>query len=910
MKKLLFLFFCLLLALIDLNAKMRIFTHVDTANFPPELRQNLEFHPWEKGFLDVTQPPYNAPTDGLADATASLQLAIDHAYACNLVVFVPHGSYLLSDQLQCYLDPGPQLPNNPISSASQRKFGHILLGSEKEGTWPLLKLKDGSNVKDNTLIVFKYFNSETGIEDASRHYLGSIRNFEIDMGNNPDISAVYNNGAQLCVIENLKIYGDFHKGISTLPGSGGYTANVEIIGGRIGIYQDNFRPNPTLFNIILTGQSECGLKVLDTRGSLTMAGFRIESGENPTPQYRAVYLSNDLSPIELGARANLNLVDGSIEVSGSDPAISSFQQDLVIKNVFFKASKLVESGTWSGQPDLLSGKADSWQVLPEYVYASGVDGASVYRDKQNLRTENSDFVSYATLYDSVPPGSLLTKHDWGAIPSWEDSLLVDLVLDYQASPDDESDDDALALQKAIDDLSDPGHEHFGKTLFIPRGHYHIKSEVLIRAGVKIIGAAKNISVIMVSEQWHPGSPVSALRTEHSPGAGIVLSDLAIVGIYPSTDGGLEGQKYISILELSTGNSIIRDVQTSLRDIKWNNRLHGEPLIQFTGHAGGKVYGLCVDEGTRGVAEPGYRLVNVKAPYSPLTFYQISVEDASEEMEEEQTLHMEIDSSAELTIFGFKYEKESELLHVSNTGRLTIIGGSGNYGLKDPDDEAIISIENTPYVFIGNISRRIQDGEIPGKAFLRDGDLSLPGDAPIALYVKVNESEKPEADTFQIDFIVTGGEENNPLTGAEILLSGDSLYTGEDGRTGTYLESGTYFYSVSAMDHGEYSDSVKLEGDTLISIHFISSALDRPLTESFLILYPNPAGEQLTIHFDGRENTDTLLQIYDMKGRAVSSIPIQIHPGLNEINISLTGLHPGPYLLRLQDRTHKFMINKS
>ena len=129
-------YFLVLLALLsfpEAHAKMRIFTHVDSSQFPPELKQNLDFHPWEKGFLDVTQAPYNAPNDGLTDATARLQLAIDHAYACNLVVFIPHGTYLVSEQLQCYLDPGPQLPNNPISSASQRKFGHIILGSEKDG---------------------------------------------------------------------------------------------------------------------------------------------------------------------------------------------------------------------------------------------------------------------------------------------------------------------------------------------------------------------------------------------------------------------------------------------------------------------------------------------------------------------------------------------------------------------------------------------------------------------------------------------------------------------------------------------------------------------------------------------------------------------------------------------------------
>lgn len=732
---------------------MRIFTHVDTAQFPPELKQNLEFHPWEKGFLDITQPPYNAPGDGTGDATESFQLAIDHAYACNLVVFVPGGIYMVSEQLQCYMDPGPQLPNNPISSASQRKFGHIILGSEKDGKWPVIRLKDGSNVKDNTLIVFKYYDALTGTEDASRHYLGSLRNFEIDMGDNPGVSAVYNNGAQLCSLENLKIYGNFDMGISTLPGSGGYTMNIEIIGGRIGIYQDNFRPNPTLFNIRLIGQSECGLMVLDTRGSLTMAGFEIRSPESPAQQYRAVYIKNNASPIELGARANLNLVDGSIEMAGNTPAIYNYQQDLVVKNVFFKSSFLIESGAYSGDPQLLSGSA-SWVFLEEYIFATAEDMGSVYRDKLNLRTGQLDFSSSSELRDSLPPAQLMTGHSWGDLPSWEDPSLVDLVLDYGATKDQPDDDDAIPMQNAINDISDPEHENFGKILFIPRGHFHIRSTVVLNSGVRLIGAGKNISVIMVSEDWLPSMPVSAITTENRPGPGIVMSDLAIVGNHPNISAGKEKQKNITPFELRTGQSVIRDVQTSMRIIKWSDNKYREPVIRISGYGGGKIYGLCLDEGTRGPAEEGYRLLMIHGTPSPVTLYQVSVEDASVEMGDEQTLHMEIDSCGEVVIFGFKYEKESELLHVSNTGSLNIIGGSGNYGLKDPDDAAIITITNTPNVFIGNISRKIQDGEISGKSFLQDGELLLPGDVPIVMYSKRKNlpqsvSERIQRSTFML-----------------------------------------------------------------------------------------------------------------------------------------------------------------
>ena len=68
------------------------------------------------GFLDVTAAPYLADNSGRTDCTKALQTAVDDARAQFLAVYLPHGTYLISDTITLLQvdawDPGQSNPMN------------------------------------------------------------------------------------------------------------------------------------------------------------------------------------------------------------------------------------------------------------------------------------------------------------------------------------------------------------------------------------------------------------------------------------------------------------------------------------------------------------------------------------------------------------------------------------------------------------------------------------------------------------------------------------------------------------------------------------------------------------------------------------------------------------------------------
>ena len=229
-----------------------------------------------KGVIDVTCHPYNAKGDGVTDDTQAIQDAIDDAYPNRFMVYLPAGkTFLVSKQLKL------------IAPLETRQYGHQLIGAQK-GIKPIIRLKDGSTLDDNILLFFQ-LNSPTKGKKPASHYGFTLRNIHIDMGNNPEATGVLSAGSQQCVIEDIKIYGKaFKAGIKDLPGSGGGCVNIHIVGGDIGIDQNQHRANPTIEGLVLEGQKEYGIKIKNVRGPLVLAGFKIKAPQDASANYRAI----------------------------------------------------------------------------------------------------------------------------------------------------------------------------------------------------------------------------------------------------------------------------------------------------------------------------------------------------------------------------------------------------------------------------------------------------------------------------------------------------------------------------------------------------------------------------------------------------------------------------------------------
>jgi len=696
---------------------------------PPNLRKHIDIQSIRDGFIDVSKPPYSVIGDGKTDNTVQIQMALNDAYLCRMIVYFPPGIYLVSNRLKCYRGWNdmwnyPKDYEEHAGMCFSRLSGYQIIGSSSEDK-SIIKLKDNSKVEGNILLEFLQYDMDLSMRDRS-NYCALLRNIMIDMGNNPEVSAVKMPGAQYSTIEDVTIYGEnFNIGIKEVPGSGGSMTNIKVIGGMIGIEQAHYRPNPLGTGVELIGQEKCGVRLKYCRGPLVLCGFKIVSKDNPDTNYKAIFL--DVSSNKTG-NGNLAIQDGSIEVKGKQGiAIGGIGRDVIIKNVFIKSDII----TTINSEEKLKGNKDEWLKITYLAYSRNNSPVIV----------NGEDVSSKKLYlepiiNEYPHAELLVKHSWYEMPSWDESNHVNVVTDYGATPTfgitneylSKGDADDIAIQMALDETTTPGHPNFGKTVFIPHGDYRITKPLVLKTGSKLIGAGKTSSVLQQAfDVWEdPSKPV--IETVDEDSTNIVLSDFYICA-YP------RGRFF----HIRSGNIIMRDVQTHVFERLGYFKDAMFPYASFSGHASGKIYNMCSDHimgydsvsvrnGT--VLGKSYHLLLIenKTGYDPLNIYQASIEHLDSYKGQAKII-----SSKNIHFYALKAETIEDghtLMHIEKSSDISVFGTSGLYYLSSEDEPAIYNIKSSYNIELFALTRHNKwvEREITNGLWVIENSFSLDDDS--------------------------------------------------------------------------------------------------------------------------------------------------------------------------------------
>jgi hypothetical protein len=207
-------------------------------------------YPADAGHVDVTKAPYNAVGDGKTDCTAAIQKALDDHPSQNAVIYLPAGTYLISDTLKWGTGGGGR---------EQKRT--MLEGQGPDKT--IIKLKDScpgfTSGKGKAMIW-------TGAKPAQR-FRNSIRCLTVDTG--------AGNAAAIGVQYIANNQGNMHDVVIRDGGSNGpigldlgysdeqgpcLIRNVRVEGFKVGISCRTAVDSITMEHITLKGQAEVGLR--------------------------------------------------------------------------------------------------------------------------------------------------------------------------------------------------------------------------------------------------------------------------------------------------------------------------------------------------------------------------------------------------------------------------------------------------------------------------------------------------------------------------------------------------------------------------------------------------------------------------------------------------------------------------
>ncbi len=417
--------------------------------------QSRQF-PADSRVLNVLSINPNA-NDGVTIARAAIQQAINQSRGWGVrgTVYLPNGTYLLDGPLDYFVN-------------SQQNSGVTIQGESEHGV--ILKLMDNATGYDNPAAprtVIQTFDLDSSVSFSNSLFFNNFFDFTIDTGSgNPGAIGItfyaHNQGS----IRNVTIR------------AGGDGAGV----CGIDMYRFSI-PGPALIKDVVVEGFDYGVR-LASGGNYHMTMDRLTLRDQKVAGMRndgMVIAVHDLRS-ENTVPALLNTASGSFttlikaRLDGGAPG-----NHAIVNTGFLFARDVVTTG-YAGA---LAGEGAN---LAEYVSHPVINPAGGATTSLNLPIEETP---------EIP---------WDPVSQWVN------VMNYGATPDNNSNDDSVAVQAAIDDMERLG----ATTLYFPRGAYVLDNTVIVRGNVRrIVGLMSSVN-LRVGVEEDRGLPTWRLENTRHP----------------------------------------------------------------------------------------------------------------------------------------------------------------------------------------------------------------------------------------------------------------------------------------------------------------------------------------------------------------------------------------------------------
>ncbi len=511
------------------------------------LKPDLQF-PTDAGIFNVTD--YGAkPNDGVDD-TAKIQVAIATAlksksrYSALPFIYFPKGTYNLSDQLESRVGSG--------GWSDGWRAGMILIG--ESGNRTVLKLTNNlaafSNPKQPKAVIKTGSEKDTESNPSgagNRAFRHSIYNMTIDVGrgNSGAVGIDYlanNRGAIEDVI--IRSEGEGYAGILMkryAPGPA-LVKNTSIEGFDYGVWIDNYEYSMTFEHLTLKNQRITGIfnqeNVLNIRGLVST---------NSVPVIDSV--SNN---------GKITLLDSSFTGGAANKAAIATKGKMFVRNITSTGyGKVIDDRTKTDR-DITNNSLTA--KVQEYT-SKAVESLADTPQRYSL---------------SLPIEETPEFHS-NDFRQWEN------VVTSGATPDDRSNDDAKAIQAAIDSNR--------AIVYLPRGEYHVGQTIILRGKVrKFLGMQASLK----KKKGFSGDTL--IRFEGGSTNDTILEHLRIDGIVEHASSQTLAMRHVDIggyrnTTKGKGKLFVEDVigapyQINSPQKVWARQLNAEfgkvPLIQNHG----------------------------------------------------------------------------------------------------------------------------------------------------------------------------------------------------------------------------------------------------------------------------------------------------------------------------------------